>query len=294
MMALSENMSLLHVGALVLSGGVLGGCSDFIRGLIFRGSLHFNDHPIGFWQSALNLLLFGFVGAAGAVALQFVFVLLDSFSDSYNVTRQVFLISVSTAAGFGARRILPKLTDRIEDQIEQIKKDNVQLKSQTLVNLEKIKEIKTGNQENFIFNKVLTILQQKTPEHNDFVWSLKNLKSILDHDKFNRPACILTGRIHRRMGNLNAGIDVLSSVIVRKSQENQYDQDFADILYQRAVYYALLHNDLKDDEKSNSIDRIISDLKKSFDISPDNKEEARHEKDFSDIKSNKDFKEAIK
>jgi hypothetical protein len=62
------------------------------------------------------------IGAAGAIALQFIFVLLQSFKSAGTTPNIVFLFSISVAAGFGAKRLLPIMTSRLERQIQEVKK----------------------------------------------------------------------------------------------------------------------------------------------------------------------------
>lgn len=117
-----EALRFTTVLLLILPAGAFGGVAELLR--------HVHYAPNSLTLYGLNIRLFStsffamlvasaFVGAAGALGVHFVFILLKSFSAQDTVENLLLIASISVAAGFGARTVLPGLVSRLQRQIEQ-------------------------------------------------------------------------------------------------------------------------------------------------------------------------------
>ena len=116
---MDPNLDPISIFLLLSAGGALGGIAEYLRQIAYRGKgLVTNDHELRSRPVIVLVLTSAVIGLSGAIAIQFIFVLLSSFSAANTAKNIVFLFSISVAAGFGSRRILPLLTERLKKQIE--------------------------------------------------------------------------------------------------------------------------------------------------------------------------------
>jgi hypothetical protein len=137
----------------------------------------------------------------------------------------------------------------------------------------------------------------------DFVDALRQLetarKPCLDH----RSAAIVLANMYYDQKNYKKSVEVVSETIaVLEPQASAGNEkirkitvtNIADLLFNRACYQAKLIKDEQDPtRKAALLQALINDLARSFDLSPKNAEEADTDKDFADIKEDKDFKALI-
>jgi hypothetical protein len=198
-----NGLGALTVILLITLAGAFGGAVEFLRHVTYvSGMLTFSGHTIRLSNSFFAMLITSsFVGAAGALGVAFVFILLKSFSNENTVENIVLLVSISVAAGFGARSILPGLVRRLEEQIE-----NVEAKTNKLeARVEQVKdEVKDDAEENAeYYAKIMIPAAVPAVPTVERQWSLEELSRLTQQQKTHRSFHLMLGRIHRLNDNLD-------------------------------------------------------------------------------------------
>jgi hypothetical protein len=277
----SSGLGPLIIIGIVCSGGAIGGFCDVLNGLQYTsGKFKTNNEDIISNQHRVILLTIGsIIGSAGAISIQFVFILLQSFKDVNTTQNIIFLFSISIAAGFGARRILPSLTDRLERQIQEAKEDAKEAKQEA-----------KGASQNLDLLRRYMIAMRPDASQSERDWALSYLRSRMKEAPLDRETIILIGRLLRVMGRYEDAINELNGFIGAKERVNQKDKDYADVLYNISCYQSLMYADTK-----NSEWKIISleNLSHSIKISPNKAKDAQKDSDFDSIREDAQFKKII-
>jgi hypothetical protein len=115
---------------------------------------------------------------------------------------------------------------------------------------------------------------------------------------------ILFGRYVARRGDiasLKKAIEILSTFVQAKREADQLDQDYADGLYNRACYRARIINLLPElqaqgqgvDDAEGVREAILSDLRESLRVSPQNALDAARDIDFAPVQNDSAYQELI-
>ncbi len=269
----------------LIAGGALGGIAEYLRQIAYRGKgLVTNDHELHAVPVILLLLASAVIGLSGAIAIQFIFILLQSFKDENTASNIIFLFSISVAAGFGARSILPLLTKKLEKKIEGADEKATEA-GQTAT------AAKDEAQEAWFFAKIMTALSPVATE-SERQWGIEELTARLQNVPTHRSYVLWLGRLYRARKDYQSAINVLDDFLRRKEQKNERDKDYADVLYNKACYYAVLWEDTTDETKKGQYKKIALDsLSTSIVISPENKIDAISDPDFKKLKELEEFKQ---
>lgn len=131
----------------------------------------------------------------------------------------------------------------------------------------------------------------------DRIRAIQKLKEIRQKNPFSREITIFLGRLNRYMGDLDAAIACLSEFLTEKQNVGQSgDKDYADVLYNRACYFALNAAKLgktQAAEVEQMKERAYNDLMDSVTISPENKTDVKDDPDFDSLKSEGRFQTII-
>lgn len=129
---------------------------------------------------------------------------------------------------------------------------------------------------------------------------INSLREILQGNSKDRSATILLARIYRHEGanELDISIETLSRFLGLKEEAKEYDKDYADVLYNRACYYTVKSEYIRTSaytgEKLVPVDelkrRAIEDLKRSIELSKENRIDARLDGDFEAIRQDPEFR----
>lgn len=312
-----ESLGVVAVFAWIIVGGAIGGAID----LAFKVDLEevteeggqerskrrcfaYKGVCLGFISFLGLAVVNGLIGAGGAVGVQFVLIGVQKFSAVATVDNQLLIFSIALVAGFSARRLLPQITDKLARDLDVTKKkaEEIEQKSvaieETSKRLEKllekaekkIEEVERQSEKSDI--ETYKILQALRPDaaRSARQWAVDHLTRAVASDPKHREQTILLGRLHRFNHEYSKAIEVLTRFLEVKGDEE--DMDYADVLYNRACYKSLLWKDTAGEDTALR-DGALDDLTKSINIFPDNKEDAKYDKDFDPIKDIDEFKRLI-
>ena len=112
------------VAEVIAGGGALGGFVDFCRQLHVEGSIRkktfmvkYDEAQLGASSVIVRVLISIIIGIGGAFGVQFVLIMLKSFSSNTETANELLLFSVSIVAGIGARSLIPKISDQLQQQL---------------------------------------------------------------------------------------------------------------------------------------------------------------------------------
>lgn len=267
----------------LIAGGALGGGAEYLRQIVYRrGALATNSDELSLWPALGLMLISAVIGLSGAIAIQFIFVLLQSFKDDNTTTNILFLFSISVAAGFGARHLLPQLTEGLKKKIEGFDQKVMKVD-------EKTKEM-TNELHEARFTLHLTHALSPSATESERREAIEILTKRIPSDPMNRLNTILLGRLHRAQKNYQSAIDVLDNFLRRKEGKGERDKDYEDVSYNMACYYALLHAEAEDEARKEEYkNNALKSLARSFEKSDENKINARTDSDFDSLRNYEDF-----
>ncbi|WAJ28499.1 hypothetical protein [Antarcticirhabdus aurantiaca] len=277
--------SLLMPLVLVLAGGLMGGLVSFLI------ELRYEDERIRLFGRNIDgkrLALLAFVetavGMVGALAIQFVAVLIRLFPSNLDTEGSMLLLSISCIAGFGARRLLPRITSSLEKRIEQAERDAEAATKEASEAREKAEETAE------VTRAIASAFRPDAPA-SEREFSIVQLTKRFETEPLNRSIAIPLARLHRMSGDLHKAIEVLDVFVNAKMLRGQKDKDWADGDYNRACYYSLLYKETGEEKyKSEALDILFS----SGTSHPENKTDAISDRDFDAIKNDSKFAEITK
>lgn len=296
---LPADLSTSAVITLISIGGALGGSAEYLRQIAYKDEkLITNGNELLLRPAIILWLSSAAIGVSGAIAFQLIIYMLNAFDDKSTPGNIVYLLSVSVAAGFGARILLPEITERLRDQVKKLRTETDGLAQQTneardlLDNLrtetdELIKETRLAIEESGearIVSRALNSLLDSGKE-SERRWCREELTKRVQSNPTNRSYVIPLGRLHRSYKDLKSGLRVLDDFLQSKEQKGERDGDYADVLYNKACYLVLSSEDAKDEtEKKGFLKMGLECLSTSIGLRPENKEDARTEEDFDALR----------
>jgi|GEM_PF-6537776 len=303
-------LSIGYIIWLVALGGTIGGLAQFLAKVTL-----WHAHPgsqreplFAFDEEMMVYLRFGaflglflaaaVIGIAGAGGIAGILVLIKVFDPQLiaattlqtQLQFQVELFGVSIIAGFIARRLLPILGENL---VSRVKEHSKQLEEQRQTGLQ-LKEENSKLRDELVVERALSVLQSQSVE--GWIASEREIMDFLARHPNHRRATIFAARFaaerppaDKRAPDYRKGIEILTRFL---NQPNVSDFDYADVIYNRACYYAKLAEDVSGDEKKTFTQRALDDLKESLRRKPENKNEAEADKDtwLKGISNESEFK----
>lgn len=198
--------SLLTVWAILAwigVGGALGGLLDFLNRLKFKDNcIVLGGEKVHGWTTLLCLsAIDALIGMGGAGGVQALMISIGKFSVDSSVQNQVSLLTLSIIAGFGGRRLLPKLTDRLERQLDEVKAETGEAKRESQVALGTAIEATT-------MAKVLSALRNDASPIERYEAIRELTRDSLKEPK-NRKYAILLGRLNKANHDYETAIERL-------------------------------------------------------------------------------------
>jgi tetratricopeptide (TPR) repeat protein len=277
-------MSSFDIADVVAVGGAIGGIVDFCRQINVEGKLSektfkitFDKNELGLVAVLVYLMTSVIVGCGGAFGVQFVLIMLKSFSANQEPVNELLLFSVSIVAGISARHLIPRITERLEEQLFKVQKEAEAAAVAARGATQVAKDAQVASAE---FARFTANLRPEATE-SEVSESIAKLEELLrSSDKeaptsMERTQTIWLGRLYRRRSDYNKAIEWLDRFLNRKIARQQRDKDFADVLYNKACYLSL----------QGKLDDALSCLRDSLSIDPGNKSDARTDRDFDPIRS---------
>ncbi len=264
--------SLPLILAFTAAGGAFGGVAELVARLrLKKGSFHLIDEEISGGNFFLALLIQCVLGICGAAAIIFVFASTTWFPHEDSTQSRLWLLTLSVVAGFGARRFLPMVTQRLERQVQELQ-EKVE---------EERKELRDTENRSIVRDAVARALvllgrdSKATPTEMNA--SLMELRELVRTQPKERTATIVAGRILRKLGELNEAISLHTAFIYAKNKAGEKDLDYADVLYNRACYRCLLWSANQDRALQ---EEGLKDLEESVRYNPQNGQAAAEDEDF--------------
>lgn len=301
-----ETLDIFFILAWVTFGGALGGIAEYLRQIKYRDqALRTNSDVISPSPFILLLLFSTVIGVAGAIAFQFILILLKSYRDANTPENILFFFAVSVAAGFGARHLLPQITEKLGEQVKNLTAETHEAREQVKNLQTETKELAQGTEnlakqaekaasraegaarrgeEAMITTRVLHALTP-TVLPGDKKRCIEELTKFLEDEPKHRRFVIYRGRLYRALGDYTTAISTLDKYLNLKTQEGEYDEHYADVLYNKACYYSLLCGETEEESKKEEYKKLaFESLSTSIDISPENKNDARIDPDFEPLR----------
>ena len=270
--------------AWLTAGGALGGAAEYVRQIVYRDkALRSNSDALSLWPFLVLLLFSAVVGLSGAIAIQFIFVLLQSFKADNTNTNILFLFSISVAAGFGARHILPLLTERLKQQVTGIDQKATDAQREAMEAIDEVREAQ------FVIHLMHALSPNATASERHE--AIEELAPRVQDDPTNRLNTILLGRLYRARKDYQSAINVLDNFLRHKEQQGESrDEDYAAALYNKACYYTLWWDETNDERHK---DLALESLSASIEIWPENKNDAKSDPDFKPFEEVEEFNRMV-
>lgn len=270
---------------LAAAGGAFGGLVEFLAAfqvkegiLKIRGELH--SAKLAFQMIIIQIL----IGICGAFAVLFVFSSTTWFPSTDTAHNELWIVTLSVVAGFGARRFLPIVTKRLEAKINDLEEKIEQERVDTALNFERdrIREI--------VSQALAVLAPEANPTPTELHTHGMKLRELLKKHPLERLVVIVAGRVNRRLNELNEAINLQSDFLARKENAKQLDEDYADVLYNRACYKCQLWDTNGD---ARLIDSGVSDIQLAIEYNRSNRSAVEEDEDFNPWREQPAFKAAL-
>ena len=118
--------------------------------------------------------------------------------------------------------------------------------------------------------------------------AIAELKDVLSEEPTHRLSILTLGRIYRhKKQDLDAAIRELQVFVNKKADLTERDVDYADVNYNISCYYSLKQSAAKELKDSAGVEtfgnKALEALQLAVEFSPDNKIDAKADKDFASI-----------
>jgi|ERR1700733_2260746 len=276
-------LSSFDIADVVSLGGALGGVVDFCRQLSAEGSIRkktfvvkYDKTPLGVSSAFVYLATSVIIGVGGAFGVQFLLIMLKSFSPNHETSNELLIFSISIIAGIGARSLIPRISDRLQEQLFKVQQEAEAAVSGAKDATRIANEIRTESTE---FNRIVSTLRAEAPE-SEVDDAIRKLEGFLRESEKHGPTSdertetIWLGRLYKKKGNYRDAVRALQRFLTRKEGRQERDKDYADVLYNKACYLSL----------DKRFDEALAALRETFALSPSNKEDARGDRDFQGLR----------
>jgi hypothetical protein len=284
-------------------GGAVGGIAECLThlklsatGLMFDGAKADREAFRSFVRVS------AWIGLAGAVGVLFVFVATRWWQEeSKTDSLPLFVLTLSVAAGFGARRLLPHLTRRLEQQIKEVGDEAKDAKVESGIAQQVAKEAEgkaeQAKEEAFvsqiIARSLATLNEGEKAPPNEVFECIEAIGGLLGRRPMHRTANIVLGRLLNAAGDLVGAIDALDRFIEAKNSSGQLDGDLADALFNRACYHVKVWQEAGAEPSADGLkyrkQRALEDLKESFKLKPKNIHDAQTDPDLKPLWQDHEF-----
>jgi len=228
------------------------------------------------------------IGLAGAFGIVLIGIWIGKVTFVCSTENVIHLIALCLTAGLFSRKLLPLIGQRIEDEIfrQRINKTEKDAKSALESSKEAISFTEAMNFAQTALSRTSTI---------DVRQAIEKLQAIEPRFMEHRTLHIYLGRLHRRLGDYDAGIIVLRKYVdtvdqnteTRSSMESK--QNIADAYYNIACYHSLKAKRLKENNgRPEEIARLeaetIESLKLAIKGNPENRQGAMTDPDLDFVR----------
>ncbi len=243
------SMDLSLILLLIGIGGALGGAAGFFGRFSLRdgaivieradassdtggaGAVAGYDR-VGFGAAVLLTLVSVVIGCAGALAIQFVLVVLDAAKLEASAKHELFVLSISVAAGFGARRLLASLTARLEEQVRRAQITAAEAKQTAETTRRSVAEEAQ-------FTAMVDTALRGHAGPATVAHVVQTLRQRLAQDPTDRNYAAPLGRLLKLQGQIDEALAVTDRFLAAKAARGERDLHFGATLYNKACYLAI-------------------------------------------------------
>ena len=296
-------MCVLEIVILIFIGGALGGAAEFLRRFSFAdgrlvllyGSVDGSEAErvekrVGFGSAFLLLLFAMTIGFAGALGVQFVLVTLDAAKILDTSEHRLFLLSISAAAGFGARQLLIKLSHKLEEQIRAAEEKAVAAgrKAESAAALATSTSKESVYDAQFVNSVESVIRGDAGPATTEHV--LHRLREITAEDPLRGAFAIPLSFLLRDRGQLGEALEVIERYLEAKEAAGETDEKYGSALYNRACFLALRFAQSKNDADREA---ALETLERAIRFNDDNWSYALVDSDLAGLHDDAGFKKLV-
>jgi tetratricopeptide (TPR) repeat protein len=189
--------------------------------------------------------------------------------------------------------VLSKQYDTVlKETEEEFKRIIQEIKNVHAIDMEEstknIEEVREEAEESVFISRAFASLSDQSTETDRFK-AVERLKQDLLSEPKHRLYAILAGRLLRKDKKFQDAIEVLTRYINSKAADGEFDEDYADVLYNRACYSVLIAHEEQATDTEKLVNKAITDLRKSIDLKPINAKDADEDPDFKKIKLHPEF-----
>lgn len=266
----------LQICMVVILSGAFGGCA----GGLYRRLRKLKPIPCG----KRDYLCYSICGAISALAIMVVCLWMGLVYENPNlVSRALYIVGVSSVAGFFAMRILPNLGDVIDDKFRQMSNEIKSNKKETDDELRRIND-------DFDYNRVVgrAEVALNTKNKADYAEAIACIEESLPRFAHRRTINVYYGRLLRRMDRLQDAIAALENFVLALKRRKEKaglisnDKDAISVAYLNiACYYRLqLSKDFKPDSiRAKVRDALLESIKYNSKV----REEWKEDPDLNDL-----------
>jgi tetratricopeptide (TPR) repeat protein len=283
------------VGAI---GGIVGGlaeCATHVK--ITSGKVMYDTEEMNAASIRVLRRSSALIGWAGGWAVLFIFVATRWWEHEAGTNSlSIFVLTLSVASGFGARRLLPQLADRLKKQIEETSLKVEQVEKNVQAAQGEVKAVMETSNRIDLLSRARAAHAIPTSTAGDVFKSIEELRGLMKADPLDREVVIVLGNLLAKAKQLPAAIAALTRFVDAKAAAEQNDTDLSDVLFNRACYNALLWKQagVEAHAAEEYRRRAIKDCEVSFRLSPANRKEAELDRDLAPLMQDADYQAMLK
>lgn len=284
-------MGWVAVLGLMLIPGAIGGVIDVLQLINLKKLLSDPDYtPFGLWRRFWGAITVGMLsGAGGAAAVLFLGVWTNQLDTSKSDTRAyVLLATLGVVSGFLGYKALKRVADNIDKRFEDVHAELENAK----------KEIKEAEaraiEESALIDKCISAWRNEDTPSSEIESLAKRLEVVQARRRSDRTVGIVLCNLYDRLKNHEKAISMITTVIALKTKEAPNNNaDIGDLFFNRACYRMPLFVAATAADKADIVDRlkgfIISDLKRSIELNPANRDIASGDDDLAPLRTLPEF-----
>jgi len=276
-------------------GGLIGGWAEFVTHVKIKdGRIRYDDEEVSVDHLKFLRSLSLIVGFAGAWGTLFVFVITRWWeTEIQHPSLPLFILTLSVAGGFGARRLLPQLADKLKQQIEEtnIKVQEVEQMADSAKGV--ASAAKLQSERTAMLSRARATVATQGAAVSDVFTAAEELMGLFKQNPLDREVLIPLGNLLAKANQIDEAITTLSNFIDAKRSAKQLDNDLADVLFNRACYFVRKWQAAKvqnPDAGEKRRVRAIADLKESFELKRGNMDDAEQDEDLIPLQTDADYK----
>jgi tetratricopeptide (TPR) repeat protein len=278
--------------------GAFGGILDVLQIIDIRRLVTQSEPIISSYRRFFIGLILGAIGGiGGGMAMLFTLIATSKLNTANTPENTLMFLSLGTISGFLGYKILRNVAQRVDKQIQEAEQRTEKKIDQAIATtVEKIEKAEDNVHKELNYHHIvalsLFVIGQPNPPSTLIRQSIIDLEDILKRTPNDRQASIILSNAYAKEKNYKKSIEVLTNLIkLLESAGNLRIEDIGDALYNRACIRSEMLLKINDESEVEKLKKeIYTDLQKSFQLVPSNKEEAKADPDFENLINEEEFK----